>query len=70
MNMDMTMEQKVTKCADMIIQRKVTERAVTIMQRKVTERAVTIMPGTVIMYTNIIMTKHVNALHVRRKKKN
>ncbi|MGI6059113.1 MAG: hypothetical protein ACOYBI_06715 [Blautia sp.] len=58
MNMDMTMEQKVTKCADMII------------QRKVTERAVTIMPGTVIMYTNIIMTKHVNALHVRRKKKN
>ncbi len=30
----------------------------------------TIMPETVIMYTNIIMTKHVNALHVRRKKKN
>lgn len=56
--MDMTMEQKVTKCADMII------------QRKVTERAVTIMPEMVIMYTNIIMTKHVNVLHVHRKKKN
>nr|WP_302759360.1 hypothetical protein [uncultured Blautia sp.] len=58
MNMDITMRQKVMKRADMII------------QRKVTERAVTIMPETVIMYTNIIMTKHVNALHVRRKKKN
>ena len=57
MNMDITMRQKVMKRADMII------------QRKVTERAVTIMPETVIMYTNIIMTKHVNALHVREKRK-
>ena len=52
MNTDMTMEQKVTKCADMII------------QRKVTERAVTTMPETVIMYTNIIMTKPVSYTHL------
>ena len=37
--MDMTMEQKVTKCADMIIQRKVMKRVDMIIQRKVTKCA-------------------------------
>ncbi len=65
MNMGMTMQQRGIKRVGMVM-----KHADMTMQQGAAKRAVTIMPEVVIMYTNIIMTKHANALHVRRKKKN